>query len=68
MGIKFYWSHAGTIPGKKCIKISEPADPHTWDDNVLFCFVFVLFFNFQLLVTHMQNKHTNKQTHTYKHI
>ena len=29
------WSQGGALPGKHCIKINEPSDPHTWDDNFL---------------------------------
>ena len=32
----FAWNCAGPIPGMACIQISEPADPHTWQDN-FFC-------------------------------
>jgi len=29
------WSSAGPIGGMSCVQLSEPADPHTWDDNFL---------------------------------
>jgi hypothetical protein len=30
-----FWSSAGSIPGRHCIQVIEPADPHTWNDNYL---------------------------------
>ena len=32
---QFYWSSAGPIGGKVCVRWYEPADPHTWHDNYL---------------------------------
>ncbi len=31
----WYWSSAGAIPGKVCVQMSEPGDPHTWNDNYI---------------------------------
>ncbi len=31
----FQWSSAGPIAGKTCVRILEPADPDTWNDNYL---------------------------------
>ena len=32
---QFSWSYAGPIPGLRCLRFNEPADPHTWQDNFL---------------------------------
>ena len=32
----FRWSSAGPLPHYHCVRILEPADPHTWNDNY-FC-------------------------------
>ena len=29
------WSSAGPMPGQHCVRLLEPSDPHTWDDNYL---------------------------------
>ncbi|MFP2931647.1 hypothetical protein ACLESO_41970 [Pyxidicoccus sp. 3LG] len=31
----FSWSDSGPIAGRHCVKWSEGADPHTWNDNYL---------------------------------
>lgn len=31
----WYWSSAGAIPGKVCVQMTEPGDPHTWNDNYI---------------------------------
>lgn len=35
MSLGLYWSMTGPIPGKTCITVNEPADPHAWNDNYL---------------------------------
>ncbi len=30
-----WFSYAGPMSGKSCVRINEPADPHTWNDNYL---------------------------------
>ncbi|KAJ6647343.1 hypothetical protein Bhyg_02565 [Pseudolycoriella hygida] len=35
IGMQF--SSVGQIPGKYCVQMTEPADPHTWSDNFI-CF------------------------------
>ena len=33
---EFYWSHDGRgIQGQTCIKMNEPRDPYSWNDNYL---------------------------------
>lgn len=32
---QLHWSLSGPLAGKYCVQWSEPADPHTWDDNYL---------------------------------
>lgn len=29
------WSNSGPLPGKSCVHMHEPADPHAWADNYL---------------------------------
>ena len=32
----FRWNNAGPLKDQRCVKISEPSDKHTWNDN-FFC-------------------------------
>ena len=36
-GLEFMWSARGPIPGLHCLHFNEPSDPHTWNDNFLWC-------------------------------
>ena len=33
---QFRWSYSGVPAGYSCVKITEPSDPDTWEDNY-FC-------------------------------
>jgi hypothetical protein len=33
--LQLFWSMAGPLPGRSCVRFHEPRDPYTWGDNYL---------------------------------